>query len=272
MNATDLLVVVRSAGERTESLCLDAIRAQTDARTEITRERPFANALRRSVRLGIDAAKRWTLCVDADVILAPDSIARLLSHLESEPEAFFACGYPIDKYYGWPKARGVHLYRTEMLREAETAIPLVDVQRPETAMKDVLLARGHRSVYVEDRALGLHGFGQYYRDIFRTIATRAQKSRDHFSRLMDRFARRAARDTDLRVALWALVAGSDGSYSLDAHHWEEAFRELANAAGLVEKPELDTREARALHRSARLASALPLEFWRRPVARLIRAW
>jgi hypothetical protein len=272
VSANDLLVVVRSAGERTEALCLDAIRAQTDARTEITRERPFANALRRSVRLGIEASKRWTLCVDADVLLAPGSIARLTEHLAAEPEAFFACAYLMDKYYGLPMARGVHLYRTDALPEAEAAIPTEDAERPETAMKEVLLGRGRKCVYVRGRVLGLHGFGQFYRDIFRTIATRAQKSRDQFPILMDRFTRGAVRDVDLRVALWGLVAGSDGVYSLDAHHWDEAFHDLASASGLVEKQPVAARAARAQRRSARLATALPLGFWRRPTVRRLREW
>ena len=272
VSAADLLVVVRSAGERTEALCLEAIRGQTDARTEVTRERPFANALRRSLRLGIEASKRWTLCVDADVLLAPGSIARLTAHLAAEPDAFFVCAYLMDKYYGRPMARGVHLYRTDVLPEAEAAIPAEDTERPETAMKQVLLGRGWKSVNVRDRVLGLHGFGQYYRDIFRTIATRAQKSRDQFPFLMERFTHGAARDADLRVALWALVAGSDGAYSLDAHHWDQTFHDLASAAGLAEKEPVDAREGRARQRSARLASALPLEFWRRPLVRQLRAW
>jgi hypothetical protein len=89
---------------------------------------------------------------------------------------------------------------------------------------------------------------------------------------MDRFTRGAVHDVDLRVALWALVAGSDGVYSLDAHHWDEAFEDLASASGLAEKHPVDAREARALRRSARLAIALPLELWRRPSVRRLRTW
>ena len=57
------------------------------------------------------------------------------------------------------------VYRTRFLEEARAAIPSSEsVERPETSMKGVLLGRGRTSMYIEDRMLGLHGFGQYYRE------------------------------------------------------------------------------------------------------------
>ena len=259
-----LTIVIRSAGERTEDLCRTALREQTDAVIETVVERPFLRALRGSVRLGIEAQRDWTLCVDADVILAPDAIQRLIRHMKLGTDVFFACGFLLDRFYGEPKARGVHLYRTEFLEEAERAIPeSVRNDRPETAMKQVLLERGRRSLYIEGRPLGIHGYGQYYRDIFRTIATRGQKSREQFAPLMERFSGAARRDLDLRVALWALVAGTDGEFSLDARHWDTRIDVLLDASGISEKSELSARESRDLRMLARLAGLVPLALWRR---------
>ncbi len=53
---------------------------------------PFLAALRSSVRIGMKAGREFTLCVDADVILAPGAIARMIGLLTSAPDAFFAGG------------------------------------------------------------------------------------------------------------------------------------------------------------------------------------
>jgi hypothetical protein len=259
-----LTIVVRGAHERTEDLCLASIRDQTDAAIEVVHERPFLAALTRSVQIGIDSAREFTLCVDADIVFAPNGIARMIRQLQREPEAFFACGFLLDRFYGEPKARGVHLYRTRYLEEARAAIPTSEsVERPETSMKSVLLGRGRSSVYVEDRMLGLHGFGQYYRDIFRTIACRGQKSPEQFAPLMERFSRRAGRDIDLRVALWALTSSVDGVVSLDAGHWSAEFEELCRMSALAERASLDGAEARRLRRMAGMSETVPLALWRR---------
>jgi hypothetical protein len=259
---SDITVVVRCAGERTESLCQDVVRAQVTGPVHVVRERPFAAALRTSVQIGIREARSLTLCVDADIVFAPNGVGRMVERMAQDAEAFFTCGYFLDKYYGEPKSRGAHLYRTSLLAEAERAIPAADdVQRPETAMKQVLLDAGHRSLTVEDHVLGLHGYGQYYRDTFRTIACRGQKSPTEFASLMTRFSRHAGRDADLRVALWALVAAND-DFSLDAHHWNDKVTQLLDASQLPEKSQLSRTDALALKALARAAGHMPLSAWR----------
>jgi hypothetical protein len=259
-----LTIIVRGAHERTEDLCLASIRDQSDAAMEVVHERPFLAALRRSVQIGIDSAREFTLCVDADIVFAPNAIARMIRQLQSEPEAFFTCGYLLDRFYGEPKARGVHLYRTRYLEEARAAIPTSEsVERPETSMKSVLLARGRTSAYVRDRVLGLHGFGQYYRDVFRTIACRGQKSPEQFAPLMDRFSRRAGTDMDLRVALWALTSSVGGEVSLDVGRWSDEFERLRSLAALAERGALDNVEAHKLRILATMSESVPLALWRR---------
>ncbi len=257
-----LTIVVRSADERTEGVCVSAIKSQSNAELHVVHERPFLAALRSSVRIGMTAGREFTLCVDADVILAPGAIARMIDLLTSAPDAFFAGGLLMDRYYGRPKSRGVHLYRTRFLAEAEKAITDSEsVERPETEMKLVLLARGRTIRHVGDRLLGLHGFGQYYRDVFRTIACRGQKSPEEFQPLMERFSRGAGRDVDLRVALWALIESLDSDFSLDAGQWRGHFARIQEATGLVERGEMTPSESASLERLARLSAAPPISWW-----------
>jgi hypothetical protein len=261
--STDITIIVRCAGERTEQLCQDLLRTYVEAPMHVVRERPFAAALRTSVDIGIREGRELTLCVDADIIFAPQGVQRMIDCMRADPDAFFTCGYFFDKYYGEPKSRGAHLYRTRLLAEAKSAIPSSgNVQRPETAMKQALLERGHRSLVVEDHMLGLHGYGQYFRDTFRTIACRGQKSPGEFAALMDRFSRHANSDHDLRVALWALVAGTEDRFSLDANHWSGKIDHLLSVSGLDEKSALTAKESFALKALARLVGVVPMSAWR----------
>lgn len=260
----ELAVIVRAANERTESLCIDLLRTQTRAPLHVVHERPFVAALRKSLRLGIESGRTFTLCVDADIIMAPDAIRHLVSSARANPDAFIVNGYFLDKFYGEPKARGVHLYRTSALSEAEMVVPASDkIERPETAMKTVLVERGRKAIVLETYVLGLHGFGQYYRDIFRTMATRGRKSRGEVALLMNRFARMAGRDLDLRVALWGLVAGFEGEYSLDAQHWAARTEELLSLSQMSEKGKITGGEARKLTAFAMGVGKTQMSMWRR---------
>src|SRR5690606_39569755 len=68
----DLVVIVRTAGERTFELSHSLLLAQVPAdRVLVVDERPFEKALRRTYELGIEHAARWTMTLDADVLLRP---------------------------------------------------------------------------------------------------------------------------------------------------------------------------------------------------------
>lgn len=266
MSAVDneLMIVVRAAGERTINACQAALRAVSSAPLAVTDERPFTAALRKSFILGIESGRTFALCVDADIIMAPRAIEQLVAYAHAHPRAFVVNGLFLDKYYGEPKARGVHLYRTSILEEALSLVPKADdVERPETTTKMALIDRGHEALVIDELVLGLHGWGQYYRDSFRTMASRGRKSSDEFAFLMRRFSRHAGYDADLRVALWGLVAGREGRYSLDANHWATRVDDLLQASGLREKEPLQSSEERRLLRGAWLAGRTTPTTWRR---------
>jgi hypothetical protein len=249
--------------ERTEAACCAALHAQCDAEVRVIHERPFSAALRTSLQIGIEADREFTLCVDADVLMAAGAVRRMLRPLQSASDAFFAVGYSWDKFYGQPKSRSAHLYRTRYLKEAIEAIPTdVNVPRPETAMKSVLLARGQTLVSVEDRPLGLHGYGQFYADIFRTIVARGRKSPNESAQLLGYFSSKERHDLDLRVALWGLKA-SETIAASDAEGIAARCTTLLSEAGITEKTPATPGESRRLALGATFASLVPLDLWRR---------
>src|SRR5438132_7244706 len=182
----DVVVIVRSAHERTEALCRHLFCQQVpEDRVVVIHEKPFSAALARSFEIGLSFKLPWTLCVDADVLIAPDTVRILLEEMARHEEAVFGVhGMFLDKFYARPKGRGLHLYRTRHLEQAVKIVHACRNQiRPETAVKDMMTAKGRDWIEC-GLCCGLHDHEQYYVDIFRKTATRAQKSPSDYDALL----------------------------------------------------------------------------------------
>ena len=120
--SADVFVVIRGAGERTEAAARAMACAEVGAGAVATvREVPFAAAhCAAASRLGAEAGRRWTLCLDADVLLRPGAIAeaRCRRRGGAGEAAFGVTGTVADKLLGHVRAAGQHLYRTALLHEA----------------------------------------------------------------------------------------------------------------------------------------------------------
>lgn len=248
---SNVCVVIRSSNERTEAVCEYLVKQQVKENNVVTvHERPFSHALRRSLEIGIDAGLDWTLCVDADLLVAQDAIGQLIEELSSYPETVLGGhGIILDKFYGGTKHAGPHLYRTSLLDKMLQAIPDASVDlRPETYAKSVVSARGHSWIQLRHIA-AIHDFEQYYSDIYRTMIVRANKSREAIPTLLRRAETLAANDTDFRVGMWALRVGSAWQHReilLDSEQWREEAALLLTAHGIAEKEPLSINNGREL--------------------------
>lgn len=212
VDGPDCHVVIRAAGERTEAACarLAALEVGAD-RVSVIHEVPFSEAVRRGFEIGAAEGRVWTLCLDADVLLAPGAVAALCSAAEAErgdgEDLFELDARVADKLLGQIRSAGVHLYRTAFLDEALRHVSFdPSKRRPETRVKTQMRARGYRTGHVELVA-GLHDHEQYHRDIFRKVFTHARKH-ERFMSYASRYWRRMARaDADLRMAhlSWCLA-------------------------------------------------------------------
>jgi len=204
------LLVVRSVGERTESLCKQLIVNQgiDSGRIVVVHAAPFSEALRRSFKLGIDAGYQWTCCVDADLLLRPGSLQAILAYAERQPPRVLQVqGFILDKFWGKPRSGGVHLYRTGLLHKALSHIPEEGTDiRPETYTLNSMEASGHPWVTLP-LLVGLHDYEQYYSDIWRKFVVHAWKHRMYGISQLDRWAREAPSDPDVMVALKAFCHG-----------------------------------------------------------------
>ena len=207
-------VIIRSVEERTEQLCHELILSQgiEPTNVSIVREAPFSSALRRSFKIGIERGSVWTLCVDADLLLRPDSIRRMLQLADNLEESVFEIqGYILDKFFGGPRMGGIHLYRSNLLSKALSSMPEEDCDiRPECQTLQIMQSKGYRWISVP-YIVGLHDFEQYYRDIFRKCFVQAHKH-EYLADLFLSIWRNGIRDD---MDYWVGLQGFAGGI---AHH------------------------------------------------------
>jgi hypothetical protein len=210
----DLIVVIRSVGERTEAACRNLLSQKVPEDQIITvSNAPFSATLADSYRVGIERGLQWTLCIDADVLVRPDAISKLLTMARDlPPEVCEIQGMVLDKFFGVPRPAGNHLYRTSLLPKALELL-LQDEKniRPEFYTLNRMVELGHPWVEVPF-VMGLHDHEQYYKDIFRKSYVLARKFQDHIHLLVEYWRRMVQNDNDYKVALYGLASGiSDGS-------------------------------------------------------------
>lgn len=205
---SNISVVIRSVGERTESLCRDLLIRSLGVEPTIINERPFAKSLEKGLLYGIEKDKKWTLCTDADLLVDLDGLNRLIQYAESTKDSVFKITPQFfDKFFDDYREGGVHLYRTKYLKEALDYIPSEGLDlRPETHM----LTRMRRIGYDFERPpiiIGVHDFDQYYKDIFRKGYVHSHKWVNRLSELVPMWREKAKKDADFRVLLTGVAAG-----------------------------------------------------------------
>ena len=97
----DLTIIIRSSGERTVDNCKFLIEQQVPGNNVIIiEETPFSAALKKCFEVGIERGLKWTLCIDADVLVQDGIIAKLLKYAKTAGENIFEIqGLVIDKFF-----------------------------------------------------------------------------------------------------------------------------------------------------------------------------
>lgn len=239
---SNVLVVVRSAHERTEELAAYlACKQASEQHVVIIHERPFSKALAKSFKIGLDYGLDWTLCLDADCLLLPTAIAALIDAAEKQSCDFFGLqGAVVDKFHLFRRHGGYHLYRTTHLSKAAEYITSSDISlRPETYVKEIMKSHGYPWFQLAD-VFAVHDFEQYYRDIYRTMVVRTRKSPEKLHRLIDVAIKYSKHDVDFLIALWGLRVGMQrkDKVLLDAVQYVDEIEALLLAHGIEEKPPL----------------------------------
>ena len=200
---------------------------------------PFTLALQAAYEAGIAYNRPWTFCVDADVLLLPGSINKMLALAEKQKSNVCEIqGRVLDKFLGGPREAGNHLYRTSLLKIALENLPADrNVLRPETDTLTAMKSNGYPNVSVS-LLVGVHDFEQYYRDIYRKCFVQAHKHLEYSQIYLSYWPSMTIQDSDYEVALNAYFDGVkyQGNVQIDATH--DIYAHYFDNLCLNEKPEI----------------------------------
>ncbi|MCI0388247.1 MAG: hypothetical protein MOB07_05725 [Acidobacteria bacterium] len=241
----DLTIIIRATGERTERACKIIAEQQAGTSVEVVRRRPFWQALKFSMEAGLDAASKWTLILDADILLATNAVPAMIAEMEeADVTNFYMTDFMLlDRGFGGPAYGGVHGYRTALFDKAMQWLEAAANEvRPETYVCKQMAACGF-PFRQPPLIVGLHDYEQYYCDLYRKSVVRSYKFRGLWRYVLDR-CRRQYSDDDFKVILWGFLDGlqegmNGGKITLDSLAYRCQSKELMEIRGIAEKPPLE---------------------------------
>lgn len=235
--------IIRSVGERTEQLCKKLLLEQGVSEEDlfIVREVPFSASLRKSYQIGIKHAKKWTFCLDADVLLRKKAIENLLEFAKPYDESVCEIqGLVLDKFFSGPRQAGNRLYRTSLLKKVIKHIPEEGISiRPETYTLQQMSKKGYPHVVVP-YILGLHDDEQFNYDIYRKSFVQAVKHLDRADLLVTHWKKNMDKDNDYRVALKAYSDSIQNTEEVYINSDQDLYKRKFEQSGFKEKKELNT--------------------------------
>ncbi|MEQ8360320.1 MAG: hypothetical protein RH860_12590 [Cytophagales bacterium] len=225
-----VFVVIRSVGELTTDVCLEKIRTQIeDNSIAVIKEKPFSNAVKKTFELGIKSGKKWTLAVDADILLTESSISDLINQAEQLPDEFFMIqGRVLDKLFGFARNGGPHLFRTGLCDKALMMIPDSKNEiRPEGATVNAMIDKGYHRYKGKD-VYGIHDFNQSNFDIFRKAYAYGLKFRDMAPYFLGEWAKKRKFDPqfDIAICAFSLALGRNKTSQVDESYLHEIFEKI----------------------------------------------
>jgi hypothetical protein len=240
---SECAVFIRSVGERTEKVCEYSIIQNGIPKENISYVKnvsPFSRALRVGFEEAIKKNKKYSIFIDADMILLPNAFSCMLSAFEFMPESTF-CMVPLSYTHimGTISSGGPKIYRTLLLSNALKLIPLEAVSvRPETYTFKAMKKSGYEFIFL-DAPLACQDFEQYNKDIFKKTINKYIKSSSKNGDF-ERKLKSAESGGDFAVAIMAVeyAKGNRLKLTLESDQFEDIFASL----NLGEKNEIENVE------------------------------
>jgi len=207
-----ITIIIRASGEATVRNLWKQLKIQKD-KEDVLRildsEISFEEKIKEGYLLGLTLDNPFTLFIDGDILVRSNFIKKVkaLIPLLQENELGFGLKL-LDRFYGRPKFRGIHLYKTSFLKKALELIPFEGKKiRPESFIKDEMSKIGYKwNNEISDYIAGIHDFYQYPRDIYYKFVIRSKRSPDDIGILKKRFLKEK-NSYDFQIALRGLIDG-----------------------------------------------------------------
>ncbi len=178
LTSYDFYIVIRSANERSLPLCLKSVRS-LGVDFEVININPFWKAVIKTFKIGIKRGRRFTVGLDADIVLYKNAIDTFIRVITKTPR-YWKYDFGLkDRFYP-NKIWGVHVYETRALPIALENLPknIQIISKPERRFCFELRKKEYNDINVPD-IVGEHGYNQYYRDIFNRFFHRAIRNPRH---------------------------------------------------------------------------------------------
>lgn len=259
----DVCVVVRSVRERTEEFCIQIAKSQLTCSNNlfVIRDKPFAEAHIESVRLAVNSNCKWAIFLDADVLLRSNAIASMVLEAENSFTDFYMLNFRIlDRGFGGP-AYGVHLYNVRFLKSATKLLNTIrNDQRPESRLCREVAKKFKIPTLRSPNLMGLHGFFQFYGDLYRTMFVRSVKFSSIRNQLIQYYREiyfhpELANDpAEDKVNFWGLIDGLAFSTSqnyapLETNFYTEMSLQVLNFLGIQEKQPLGSIDCEQIEKT-----------------------
>ncbi len=210
LNKNDYLIIIRAAGERTEELCIKRAKEQGfPENVVIVKEVPFHRSLVNGFEIAMEYNHRWTICVDADVLLVPCVIEKIVEILNHSADDIFRFNpMVISKFHQIKMFGGVHCYRTSLLKNSRHFFSEAEFNmKPETFVNKKMFQQGFGYQKIKIIA-GFHEYELSFNDIYRRYRYRASKSSNDEYNLLKKIAKiNKKNELDYKVVLRAMIDG-----------------------------------------------------------------
>ncbi|MEM1326915.1 MAG: hypothetical protein AAGI23_13220 [Bacteroidota bacterium] len=239
----NVTVIIRASGERTEQLCRLLVEQQVPKeQIFLIHVKPFSRAVEETFRIGREGDKRWTLAVDADVLLARRAVEQLIAGAEALPASiqdklYVYQGHISCHVFGKPRTAGLHLYQTKFLEQATTFIPTDPHARwPESTTYRSMNDLGYYH-YVQPTIYALHDYEQYYKDIFRNGYFQAKKHFHYLDNLLPYWKEKAATELEFDIMLrgWMLGVLDGEQLRVDKDFFDHILTDEFTKLNVIEK-------------------------------------
>lgn len=164
----EVTVVVRTIGERTEKKCIERLgEVFGEERVFVIKNiTPFSKAMEESYRVGIRENRKWTLIIDADILLWKDRFCLFLrkaNEIIKMQNCYCIQPYVYDNFFNRARLAGIHLYSTKLLKQSLIYCDNIAL-RPETYIERAMANNGFYT-YSICVILGIHDYFQSCEDI-----------------------------------------------------------------------------------------------------------
>ncbi len=239
----DVSCVVRTIGERTANACVSLLKSffGQDNMAVVSRD-PFSEALKSSLRAGLEMDRKWTLVIDADVLIHSPGLAAMLKDRHVLPEnTFMYHASVMDKFFTRYRRAGNRLYRTAHLNRALALLPDGHPLRPERDLCQAMLEAGFCN-YQSYQIIGLHDHCQNYRDILRKMVLFVAKH-DTLLEWLTEIWEKGQDDLDFQAALDGIRnANISGTLEVGPTLLDRLPKAIVAKWSAMEKPPLDVSD------------------------------